>query len=57
MNPDVRRVFDKREKIIDAIRAFMKERGFHETDTPTLQSVYGGANARYVQDAPEQFGH
>ena len=46
MNPDVRSVFDKREKIIDAIRAFMKERGFHETDTPTLQSVYGGANAR-----------
>lgn len=46
MNPEVKDVFDKREVIIDAIREFLKKKGFHETDTPYLQSVYGGANAR-----------
>jgi len=46
MNPDVKEVFLKREKIIDAIREFLKSKGFNEVDTPYMQSVYGGANAR-----------
>ncbi|HLC32127.1 MAG TPA: lysine--tRNA ligase [Candidatus Nanoarchaeia archaeon] len=46
MSPEVREVFNKREKIIDAIRAFLKERTFHEVDTPYLQTIYGGASAR-----------
>lgn len=46
MNPEVKQVFLKREKIIDAIRAFLKERNFNEVDTPYLQTVYGGAAAR-----------
>ena len=45
MNPEVREVLDKREKIIDAIREFMKEKSFNEVDTPYLQSIYGGAAA------------
>ncbi len=46
MNPEVKEVFLKREKIIDAIRELLKKKGFVEVDTPYLQSVYGGAEAR-----------
>ncbi|MEK6854804.1 MAG: lysine--tRNA ligase [Nanoarchaeota archaeon] len=45
MSPEVREVFDKREKIIDSIRRLLKEREFHEVETPALQSIYGGASA------------
>jgi lysyl-tRNA synthetase class 2 len=46
MSPEVRAVFDKREKIIYAIREFLASRGFHDIDTPYLQTVYGGAAAK-----------
>src|SRR3972149_6076508 len=46
MNPEVKAVFMKREKIIDAIREFLKNKGFVEVETPYLQTVYGGAEAR-----------
>lgn len=46
INPEVKAVFLKREKIVDAIREFLKSKGFHEVDSPYLQTVYGGANAR-----------
>jgi lysyl-tRNA synthetase class 2 len=46
MNPEVKKVFETREKIIEAIREFLKSRGFNEVDTPYLQTIYGGAEAR-----------
>lgn len=46
VNPDVRRVFVKRARIITAIRAFLDGQGFLEVETPILQSQYGGAFAR-----------
>ncbi len=46
MNPEVRGVFKKREIMIDAIRELLKKKGFLEVDTPYLQTVYGGAEAR-----------
>lgn len=46
MNPGIKEVFDKRTKIIDSIREFMKSNGFTEVQTPILQPIYGGANAR-----------
>ncbi|MEM4270695.1 MAG: lysine--tRNA ligase [Candidatus Pacearchaeota archaeon] len=46
MNPEVKEVFVKREKIIDAIRELLKNKGFIEVDTPYLQTIYGGAEAR-----------
>jgi lysyl-tRNA synthetase, class II len=46
INPEVKKVFEKREVIIDAIREFLKKRGFNEVDIPYLQTVYGGASAR-----------
>lgn len=46
MNPETRDVFAKREKIIDEIRTFFKKKGFMEVETPTLQTIYGGAEAK-----------
>lgn len=46
MNPEVRKVFEKRSEIIDAIREFMIKRGYVEAQTPILQPIYGGASAR-----------
>ncbi len=46
INPEVKEVFKKRERIIDAIREYLKGKGFNEVDTPYLQSVYGGAAAK-----------
>jgi len=46
MNPEVSETLNKREKIIDAIRDFMKSNEFNEIDTPYLQTIYGGANAK-----------
>ena len=46
VNPDVRRVFRQRARMIAAIRAFLDGRGYLEVETPALQPVYGGAAAR-----------
>ncbi len=46
VNPEVREVFQKRAKIIAAIRQFFDEKGFLEVETPILQPQYGGAFAR-----------
>lgn len=45
-NPQVRRFFESRTKIIDSIRQFLNTRGYLEVDTPILQKVYGGAAAK-----------
>ena len=46
MNPGVKEVFDKREKIFSAIREFLVKDGFHEVETPYIQTIYGGASAK-----------
>ena len=46
MNPGVRALFANRSKIISLVRAFLEQQGFLEVEIPTLQPVYGGANAR-----------
>ncbi|AET65853.1 lysyl-tRNA synthetase (class II) [Desulfosporosinus orientis DSM 765] len=46
MNPDVRKVFVTRSKIIRFMREFLEERDFLEVETPTLHTIPGGAAAR-----------
>lgn len=45
-NPEVMEVFRKRSSILKAIREFLDSKGFLEVEIPTLQPVYGGAEAR-----------
>lgn len=45
-NPQVRRVFEARSTIIQAVRQCLLGRGFLEVETPVLQPIYGGAAAR-----------
>jgi lysyl-tRNA synthetase, class II len=46
MNPEVRRVFVKRAKIVQSIRKFFDARGYVEVETPMMQPIAGGAVAR-----------
>jgi len=46
VNPDVRETFIKRAKIIRGLRDHLDNMGFLEVETPVLQPLYGGANAR-----------
>src|SRR6186713_3304487 len=46
INPEVKEVFTKRTKLVNAIRNFLNEHGGIEVDTPVLQSIPGGAAAR-----------
>ena len=45
-NPDVRKVFVTRARIIASIRRQLEARGFIEVETPMMQPLYGGAAAR-----------
>ncbi len=46
VNEDTKERFRTRTKIIRHIQRFLDDRGFLEVETPALQPVYGGANAR-----------
>ena len=46
VNPDSRRVFEARSRIISAVREFMLRRGYLEVETPMMQPIAGGALAR-----------
>jgi len=46
VNPEVKDTFVARAKITSATRKFFDEKGYLEVETPVLQPLYGGANAR-----------
>jgi len=46
VNPESRRVFETRSRVIAAIREFMTARGYLEVETPMMQPIAGGAVAR-----------
>ncbi len=68
VNPEVKKTFITRSKIISAIRRYMDDHDFLEVDTPILNTIAGGAAARpfithhntldidmYLRIAPELF--
>lgn len=46
MNPSIKETFLKRNRIIKEIKNYLDDRGFLEVETPTLNTIAGGANAR-----------
>lgn len=46
VNPEVKKTFITRAKIIQAIREFLTSQGYVEVSTPVLQPMYGGASAK-----------
>ena len=46
VNPDVKKVFILRSKIISALRDYLNDRNYLEVETPMMQSIPGGATAR-----------
>ena len=59
VNQTVREIFRKRARTINALRHFLDDEGFIETETPILQPIYGGAAARpfttYHNQLDQQF--
>jgi len=45
-NPEVKKTFEVRFRIITAIRRLLQEKGFIEVETPMMQAIAGGAAAR-----------
>jgi lysyl-tRNA synthetase class 2 len=46
VNPEVKKAFIIRSKIIKAIRSYLDDKGFLEVETPLLNVIPGGASAR-----------
>src|SRR5829696_1688981 len=46
VNPDARRVFETRSRVLASIRTFLNGRGYLEVETPMMQPIAGGALAR-----------
>ena len=46
MNPEVKKTFEMRSKIITEIRRILDEKGYLEVDTPMLNTISGGATAK-----------
>lgn len=46
VNENVKDTFIKRTKIIQSIKRTLEKHNFFEVETPTLQTIYGGANAQ-----------
>ncbi len=46
INADSKKIIETRSKIVSEVRNILEEKGFLEIETPTLQPIYGGANAR-----------
>lgn len=45
-NPEVKKKFEMRSRIIKEMREFLEKEGFLEVETPVLQPIYGGARAK-----------
>lgn len=46
VNPQSKKVFEMRSKLVQWIRTYLNDSGYLEVETPILQNLYGGAHAR-----------
>ena len=46
MNPEVKKTFETRSKIIKEMRNFLDSKGYMEVETPILNTIAGGATAK-----------
>lgn len=46
LNPDAKSILDKRWAVEKAVREFMWSENYQEVETPVLQNLYGGTNAK-----------
>lgn len=46
VNPDLRKIFINRSKVINTMRSYFDSQGWMEVETPILQPVHGGAAAK-----------
>ncbi len=49
LNPEVKKTFIQRARIIQLVRDFLTRKNFVEVETPVLQVLYGGTNAKPFQ--------
>ena len=57
VNPESRRVFEVRSRVITAIREFLIGRGFLEVETPMMQPIAGRRAGAAVRDASQRARH
>jgi len=55
INPEIKDILLKKAKFWDTVRAFMKDHGFLEVETPTLEVTTGGAEATPFKTYNEDF--
>jgi lysyl-tRNA synthetase class 2 len=55
MNPELFEIFKKKAKFWDVTRTFLKEKGFIEVETPTLEVTTGGAEANPFKTHHDDF--
>ena len=56
-NDEVRKRFNIRTKLVRELRSYLDGLGFWEVETPTLQPLYGGANAKPFKTFHQALGH
>ena len=56
LNQKTFQTFQNRSKIIKSIRDYMEIAGYLDVETPTLQSIYGGANAQPFETQHKALG-